>query len=64
MNAFRELLSAARVTHVPGVFDPLSTTLAVRAGHRAVYLAKAAVAAVMMGRPDVGSGGSIPTIFT
>ncbi|MBM2618502.1 isocitrate lyase/phosphoenolpyruvate mutase family protein [Actinoplanes sp. LDG1-06] len=54
MNAFRELLSAGRVTHVPGVFDPLSTTLAVQAGHRAVYLAKAAVASVMMGRPDVG----------
>ncbi|MBL7259811.1 isocitrate lyase/phosphoenolpyruvate mutase family protein [Paractinoplanes lichenicola] len=53
MNAFRELLSAGRVTHVPGVFDPLSATLAVHAGHRAAYLAKAAVAAVMMGRPDV-----------
>lgn len=54
MNAFRELLSAGRVTHVPGVFDPLSATLAVHAGHRAVHLAQAAVASVMMGRPDVG----------
>ncbi|GAB2578241.1 oxaloacetate decarboxylase [Paractinoplanes abujensis] len=54
MNAFRDLLSAGRVTHVPGVFDPLSATLAVHAGHRAVYFAKAAVASVMMGRPDVG----------
>ncbi|HET6479223.1 MAG TPA: isocitrate lyase/PEP mutase family protein [Actinoplanes sp.] len=53
MNAFRELLAAARVTHVPGVQDPLSATLAVRAGHRAVYLSRAALAAVMMGRPDV-----------
>ncbi len=53
MNAFRELLSTGRVTHVPGVYDPLSTTLAVHAGHRAVLLSKAAVAAVMMGRPDV-----------
>ncbi|MBU2669028.1 isocitrate lyase/phosphoenolpyruvate mutase family protein [Actinoplanes bogorensis] len=53
MNAFRELLSAGRVTHVPGVYDPLSATLAVHAGHRAVYLAQAAVASVMMGRPDV-----------
>ncbi|WP_250008335.1 isocitrate lyase/phosphoenolpyruvate mutase family protein [Actinoplanes sp. M2I2] len=53
MNAFRDLLSGTRVTHVPGVFDPLSATLAVHAGHRAVYLAKAAVAAVLMGRPDV-----------
>nr|WP_255643331.1 isocitrate lyase/PEP mutase family protein [Actinoplanes polyasparticus] len=53
MNAFRELLAAARVTHVPGVHDPLSATLAVQAGHRAVYLSKNAVAAVMMGRPDV-----------
>ncbi|MGK5682673.1 isocitrate lyase/phosphoenolpyruvate mutase family protein [Actinoplanes sp. URMC 104] len=53
MNAFRELLSAGRVTHVPGVHDPLSATLAVHAGHRAVYLARAAVSAVLMGRPDV-----------
>ena len=55
MNAFRELLAAGRVTHVPGVHDPLSATLAVHAGHRAVYLSKAAVGAVMMGRPDVGA---------
>ncbi|MCO8270418.1 isocitrate lyase/PEP mutase family protein [Actinoplanes sp. TRM 88003] len=53
MNAFRELLAADRVTHVPGVHDPLSATLAVHAGHRAVYLSKNAVAAVTMGRPDV-----------
>ncbi|MCY1145772.1 isocitrate lyase/PEP mutase family protein [Actinoplanes sp. Pm04-4] len=53
MNAFRELLSADRVTHVPGVHDPLSATLAVHAGHKAVYLSKNAVAAVTLGRPDV-----------
>ena len=53
MNAFRELLAPGRLTHVPGVHDPLSATLAVQAGHRAVYLSRAALAAVMMGRPDV-----------
>jgi methylisocitrate lyase len=48
------MLRADHVTHVPGVYDPASTALAVRAGHRAVHLSGAAVAATMLGRPDLG----------
>ncbi|NMO51628.1 methylisocitrate lyase [Actinoplanes sp. TBRC 11911] len=49
----RDLLDADHVTHVPGVFDPASAALAVRAGNRAVLLSGAAVAATMRGRPGV-----------
>jgi methylisocitrate lyase len=49
----RSLLAAGDVTHVPGVHDPASAVLAVRAGNRAVYLSGAAIAATMLGRPDV-----------
>jgi methylisocitrate lyase len=54
-EAVRALLAADHVTHVPGVWDPLSTALAVRAGHRAVLLAGDAVAAVALGRLDGGA---------
>jgi methylisocitrate lyase len=50
----RTMLAADHVTHVPGVYDPASTALAVRAGHRAVHLSGAAVSATMLGRPDLG----------
>jgi methylisocitrate lyase len=50
----RAMLAADHVTHVPGVYDPASAALAVRAGHRAVHLSGAAVAATMLGRPDLG----------
>jgi methylisocitrate lyase len=51
--ALRDLLAADRVTHVPGVHDPASAALAVRAGNRAVLLSGAAVAATLLGRPGV-----------
>ena len=47
------MLVAAHITHVPGVYDPASAALAVRAGHRAVHLSGAAVSATMLGRPDL-----------
>ena len=50
----RAMLAADHVTHVPGVYDPASAALAVRAGHRAVHLSGAAVSATMLGRPDLG----------
>jgi methylisocitrate lyase len=50
----RALLAADQITHAPGVYDPASTALAVRAGHRAVHLSGAAIAATMLGRPDLG----------
>lgn len=49
----RALLAAHHVTHVPGVYDPASAALAVRAGHRAVHLSGAAVAATMLGQPGL-----------
>lgn len=53
-DTLRALLAAERVTHAPGVWDPLSATLAVRAGHRAVHLSAAAITAGMLGRADTG----------
>ncbi|GGK75620.1 isocitrate lyase/PEP mutase family protein [Mangrovihabitans endophyticus] len=53
-SAVRALLGAGRLTHVPGVWDPASARLAVQAGHQAVLLSGAAVAATMLGRPDLG----------
>ena len=50
----RAMLVADHVTHAPGVYDPASAALAVRAGHRAVHLSAAAVSATMLGRPDIG----------
>ncbi|GAA1639300.1 isocitrate lyase/PEP mutase family protein [Actinoplanes couchii] len=52
-SALRALLAADRVTHVPGVHDPVTAVLAVRAGNRAVHLSGAAVSATMLGRPDL-----------
>jgi 2-methylisocitrate lyase-like PEP mutase family enzyme len=49
----RSLLAADHVTQVPGVYDPASAALAVRAGHQAAYLSWAAVAATMLGRPGL-----------
>jgi 2-methylisocitrate lyase-like PEP mutase family enzyme len=50
----RAMLAADHLTHVPGVWDPASAALAVRAGHRAVHLSGQAIAATMLGRPDLG----------
>lgn len=50
----RALLRANHVTHVPGIYDPVTAALAVQAGHRVAYLSSAAVSAVMLGRPDLG----------
>ncbi|GAA3342004.1 hypothetical protein GCM10020358_35430 [Amorphoplanes nipponensis] len=50
----RAILVADHLTHGPGVWDPASAALAVRAGHRAVHLSGAAISATMLGRPDLG----------
>ncbi|GIE34275.1 2-methylisocitrate lyase [Actinoplanes italicus] len=50
----RAILASGRVTHAPGVYDPVTAALAVAAGHRAVHLSGAAVSAIMLGRPDLG----------
>ncbi|BCJ48588.1 hypothetical protein Asp14428_00630 [Actinoplanes sp. NBRC 14428] len=58
----RALLAADHVTHVPGVHDPATAALAVRAGHRAVHLAGAAIAATMLSRavPPGAAGTAVP----
>ncbi|WP_433795124.1 isocitrate lyase/PEP mutase family protein [Actinoplanes sp. CA-252034] len=53
-SALRAILASDRVTHVPGVYDPITAALAAAAGHRAVHLSGAAVSAVMLRRPDLG----------
>jgi 2-methylisocitrate lyase-like PEP mutase family enzyme len=50
----RALLRASHVTHVPGIYDPVTAALAVQAGHRVAHLSGAAVSAIMLGRPDLG----------
>ncbi|MFF5288096.1 isocitrate lyase/PEP mutase family protein [Paractinoplanes globisporus] len=50
----RAMLAAGHVTHVPGIYDPVTAALAVKAGHRAVHLSGVAVSALMLGRPDLG----------
>ena len=57
-NDLRALLARSEVTHVPGVYDPASAALAVRAGIQAVHLSAEAVAGTMLGRPDVGFASS------
>ena len=47
--ALRAMLAAGPVLHAPGVYDPASAALAVRAGHRAVHLSATAIAATMLG---------------
>ncbi|MEU4619308.1 isocitrate lyase/PEP mutase family protein [Actinoplanes sp. NPDC023801] len=54
-TALRAILASGRVTHVPGIYDPLTAALAVAAGHRAVHLSGAAVSAIMLSRPGVGA---------
>ncbi|MEU8658765.1 isocitrate lyase/PEP mutase family protein [Actinoplanes philippinensis] len=53
-SALRTILASDRVTHAPGVYDPVTAALAAAAGHRAVHLSGAAVSAIMLGRPDLG----------
>ncbi|GIG50747.1 carboxyvinyl-carboxyphosphonate phosphorylmutase [Dactylosporangium siamense] len=42
------------MTHLPGVYDPLTAALAVRAGFAAAHLSGAAVSALRLGLPDLG----------
>ncbi|WP_034591730.1 isocitrate lyase/PEP mutase family protein [Hamadaea tsunoensis] len=52
--SLRTLLAADTVTHLPGVYDPPTAALAVRAGHHAAHLSGAACAALDLGLPDLG----------
>ncbi|GGM05807.1 oxaloacetate decarboxylase [Dactylosporangium sucinum] len=50
----RSLLAGPGVTHLAGVYDPLTAALARAAGFRAAHLSGAAVAALALGLPDLG----------
>ena len=53
----RAMLVADHITHVPGVWDPASAALAVRAGHRAVHLSGPAISATL-----VPARGGVPLL--
>ncbi|MEV4283348.1 isocitrate lyase/phosphoenolpyruvate mutase family protein [Actinoplanes xinjiangensis] len=53
-SALRAILASDRVTHVPGVYDPVTAALAAAAGHRAVYLSGTALSAIMLGTSGPG----------
>ncbi|WP_238006588.1 isocitrate lyase/PEP mutase family protein [Dactylosporangium sp. AC04546] len=50
----RSLLAGPGVTHLAGVYDPVTAALARAAGFRAAHLSGAAVAALALGLPDLG----------
>lgn len=54
MATIHELLATGAPLVLPGVYDPLSTRLAARAGARAVFLSGFAMSATHLGKPDVG----------
>ena len=52
--SFRTRLLQNRVVVAPGVYDPLTASLAAEAGFEALYLSGAAIAYAAPGRPDIG----------
>ena len=53
-RAFASRLQQKRIVLTPGVYDPLSASIAADAGFEAVYLSGAAIAYTLLGRPDIG----------
>jgi len=53
-ETLRSRLTHSLILTVPGVYDPLTASLAEAAGFEAVYLSGAAVAYTRLGRPDIG----------
>jgi 2-methylisocitrate lyase-like PEP mutase family enzyme len=51
---FRKRLLQNQVVVAPGVYDPLTASLATEAGFEGLYLSGAAVAYTRLGRPDIG----------
>ena len=54
MPSLDEILQSPHATIVPGVYDPLSARIAVRAGAKCLYLTGFGVAGAGFGVPDVG----------
>jgi len=52
--SFRERLLQNKVVVAPGVYDPLTASIATEAGFEALYLSGAAIAYTRLGRPDIG----------
>ena len=53
-HEFQERLLQHQVIVAPGVYDPLTASLAAQAGFEALYLSGAAIAYTRLGRPDIG----------
>ena len=53
-QGLRARLSTGRIVLAPGVFDPLTASIATDAGFEALYLSGAAIAYTKLGRPDIG----------
>jgi 2-methylisocitrate lyase-like PEP mutase family enzyme len=53
-ETLRARLARPPILLAPGVYDPLTATLAADAGAKALYLSGAAVAYTRLGRPDIG----------
>ena len=53
-QALQKLLDAPGIIPMPGVFDPISTRIAERAGFEAAFMSGFNVAAARIGMPDTG----------
>jgi len=53
-NTLREMLSKPPIVIAPGVYDPLTALVAMRAGFDTLYISGAAIAYTRLGRPDIG----------
>jgi 2-methylisocitrate lyase-like PEP mutase family enzyme len=53
-QALKKLLDAPGIIPMPGVFDPVSTRLAERAGFKSAFMSGFMVAAARIGMPDTG----------
>lgn len=51
----RDLLGQGKPVLMPGIWDPLSARLAVRAGFSTLFLSGYAVAGTLLGQPDIGA---------
>jgi 2-methylisocitrate lyase-like PEP mutase family enzyme len=54
LPSLKRRLSRSGIVVAPGVYDPLTASLAASAGFEALYLSGAAIAYTKLGRPDIG----------
>ncbi|MGL4634587.1 MAG: isocitrate lyase/PEP mutase family protein [Beijerinckiaceae bacterium] len=53
-ETLKQRLARKPILLAPGVYDPLTATLATQAGAEALYISGAAIAYTRLGRPDIG----------